>query len=211
MYIVHQDIEKYAAAHSTPESELLQKLNRDTHAHILKARMLSGHLQGNVLATFSQMLRPKRVLEIGTFTGYSAICLAQGLAQDGLLYTLEANEELEGMINKYIAAADLADKIKLIIGNAMQIIPTLDETFDMVFIDADKSNYSNYYDLVFGKVRKGGFIIADNVLWYGKVLDKQDKDTQAIKDFNEKVMQDSRVTNTLLPLRDGLMIAQKMV
>jgi caffeoyl-CoA O-methyltransferase len=210
MYIVHQDIEKYAAAHSTPESELLQTLNRDTHAHVLKARMLSGHLQGNVLATFSQMLRPKRILEIGTFTGYSAICLAQGLAENGLLYTLEANEELEGMINKYIEAANLADKIKLIIGKAMQIIPTLDETFDMVFIDADKSNYSNYYDLVFGKVRKGGFIIADNVLWYGKVLDKQDKDTQAIKDFNEKVQQDTRVTNTLLPLRDGLMIAQKL-
>lgn len=210
MYIVHQDIEKYAAAHSTPESELLQKLNRDTHAHVLKARMLSGHLQGNVLATFSQMLRPKRILEIGTFTGYSAICLAQGLAENGLLYTLEANEELESMINKYVKEAELADKIKLIIGNAMQIIPTLDETFDMVFIDADKSNYSNYYDLVFGKVRKGGFIIADNVLWYGKVLDKQDKDTQAIKSFNEKVQQDTRVINTLLPLRDGLMIAQKL-
>lgn len=212
MYIVHQDIEKYAAAHSTPESELLQKLNRDTHAHVLKARMLSGHLQGNVLTTFSQMLRPKRILEIGTFTGYSAICLAQGLAQDGLLYTLETNEELEGMINKYIKEAELTDKIKLIIGNAMQIIPTLDETFDMVFIDADKSNYSNYYDLVFEKVRKGGFIITDNVLWYGKVLDKdkQDKDTQAIKNFNEKVLQDTRVTNTLLPLRDGLMIAQKL-
>ncbi len=210
MYIVHQEIEKYAVAHSTPESELLKKLSRDTYAHVLHARMLSGHLQGNMLATFSQMLHPKRILEIGTFTGYSAICLAQGLAENGLLYTLEANEELAGMINKYIAEATLSDKIKLIVGNALQIIPTLEETFDMVFIDADKKNYSNYYDLVFEKVRKGGFIIADNVLWYGKVLDKQDKDTQAIKDFNEKVQQDSRVTNTLLPLRDGLMIAQKL-
>ena len=210
MYIVHQEIEKYAAAHSTPESEPLERLNRDTHAHVLQARMLSGHLQGNMLATFSQMLRPQRILEIGTFTGYSAICLAQGLAEGGLLYTLEVNEELEMMIRKYIAEAGLTAKIKLIIGNATQIIPTLDETFDMVFIDADKLNYSNYYDLVFDKVRKGGFIIADNVLWYGKVLDRQDKDTQAIRQFNEKVQQDKRVINTLLPLRDGLMIAQKI-
>ncbi|TAH19651.1 MAG: O-methyltransferase [Cytophagales bacterium] len=210
MYIVHQEIEKYAAAHSTPESEVLGRLNRDTYANVLQARMLSGHLQGNMLATFSQMLRPRRVLEIGTFTGYSAICLAQGLAEDGLLYTLEVNEEMEEMISKYISEAGLSSKIKLLIGNAMQLIPALDETFDMVFIDADKLNYANYYDLVFDKVRKGGFIIADNVLWYGKVLDKQDKDTQAIRHFNEKIQQDERVSNTLLPLRDGLMIAQKL-
>jgi predicted O-methyltransferase YrrM len=211
MYIVHKEIEKYAEAHSSPESELLGRLSRDTHANVLHARMLSGHLQGNMLSVFSRMLRPQRILEIGTFTGYSAICLAQGLAEDGLLYTLDLNEELESRIKKYIEEAGLQSKIKLLIGDALQIIPTIDETFDLVFIDADKVNYSNYYDLVFDKVRKGGFIIADNVLWYGKVLDKNDKDTQAIKDYNEKVLHDTRVTNTLLPLRDGLMIAQKTI
>ncbi len=210
MYIVHEEIEKYAAAHSSPESALLQKLHRDTYAHVLHARMLSGHLQGNMLSVFAQMLRPQRILEIGTFTGYSAICLAQGLAENGLLYTIDANEELESMVRKYIIEAGMENQIKFLIGDAMRLIPTLNEVFDLVFIDADKINYSNYYDLIFDKVRKGGFIIADNVLWYGKVLDKNDKDTQAIKDYNEKIQKDIRVSNTLLPLRDGLMIAQKM-
>jgi predicted O-methyltransferase YrrM len=212
MYIVHHEIEKYAASHSTPESEVLHKLNRETYAKILQARMLSGHLQGNMLTIFSQMLRPRRILEIGTFTGYSAICLAQGLADDGLLYTIDINEELEKIILKYIEEGGLSDKIKLLIGNALEIIPTIPETFDLVFIDADKINYSHYYDLVFDKVRKGGFIIADNVLWYGKVIEnKQDKDTKAIQEFNSKVLNDARVSNTILPLRDGLMIVQKLV
>ena len=210
MHIVHPDIEKYAEAHSTPESEALRKLNRETYANILQARMLSGHLQGNMLAVFSKMMRPQRILEIGTFTGYSAICLAQGLQEDGLLYTLDVNEEVESIVSKYVQQAGLQDKIKLVIGNALEIIPTLNEVFDLVFIDADKMNYSNYYDLVFSKVRKGGYIIADNVLWYGKVLDQSDKDTQAIKDFNGKVQKDERVTNTLLALRDGLMIIEKL-
>jgi caffeoyl-CoA O-methyltransferase len=210
MHIVHPDIEKYAEMHSTPESEALRKLNRETYANVLQARMLSGHVQGNMLAVFSKMMRPQRILEIGTFTGYSAICLAQGLQADGLLYTLDVNEEIEGIVTKYVQQAGLQDKIKLIIGNALEIIPNLDEIFDLVFIDADKINYSIYYDLVFDKVRKGGYIIADNVLWYGKVLDQSDKDTQAIKDFNEKVHQDPRVANTLLALRDGLMIIEKL-
>jgi predicted O-methyltransferase YrrM len=209
--IINPEIEKYAEKYSTPEHEILQRLNRETHAKVLHARMLSGHLQGNMLAVFSKMLQPQRILEIGTFTGYSALCLAQGLAKDGLLYTLDVNEELEDMVQKYIKESGMESKIKLLIGDAMQLIPTLDEVFDLVFIDADKINYAHYYDLVFGKVRKGGFIIADNVLWYGKVLDeKQDKDTRAIHDFNEKIQQDNRVNNTLLPLRDGLMIIQKL-
>lgn len=210
MHIVHPDIEKYADAHSTPEIEVLSRLSRDTYANVLQARMLSGHLQGNMLAVFSKMMHPKRILEIGTFTGYSAICMAQGLAEDGLLYTIDVNEEIEGMVQKYIAQAGLTDKIKLMIGDAKQIIPSLNEVFDLVFIDADKINYSTYYDLIFDKVRKGGYIIADNVLWYGKVLDQKDKDTHAIKDFNDKVQQDMRVINTLLPLRDGLMIVEKL-
>lgn len=209
--IINPEIEKYAEKYSTPEHEILQRLNRETHAKVLHARMLSGHLQGNMLAVFSKMLQPQRILEIGTFTGYSALCLAQGLAKDGLLYTLDVNEELEDMVQKYIKESGMESKIKLLIGDAMQLIPTLDEVFDLVFIDADKINYAHYYDLVFGKVRTGGFIIADNVLWYGKVLDeKQDKDTRAIHDFNEKIQQDNRVNNTLLPLRDGLMIIQKL-
>lgn len=210
IHIVHPEIEKYAEAHSTAETEVLSRLNRDTYANVLQARMLSGHLQGNMLAVFAKMMRPRRILEIGTFTGYSAICLAQGLTDDGLLYTIDVNEELEDRVQKYIAQANLAHKIKLIIGNAMQIIPSLDEVFDMVFIDADKINNTHYYDLVFDKVRKGGYIIIDNVLWYGKVLDQTDKDTKAIIDFNTKVQQDERVINTLLPLRDGLMIVEKL-
>jgi predicted O-methyltransferase YrrM len=204
-------IEGYAEAHSAPESELLQRLHRETHAKVMMPRMLSGRLQGNALQMFARMIQPKRILEIGTFTGYSAICLAQGLAPDGLLHTIDINEELETMIRRYIAEAGLADKISLHVGNALDIIPQLDEQFDLVFIDADKINYQRYYDLVFDKVKKGGFIIADNVLWSGKVLnDKMDKDTLAIHQFNEYVHQDTRVFHFLLPLRDGLLIAQKL-
>jgi predicted O-methyltransferase YrrM len=209
--IINPEIEKYAEKYSTPENSILQKLNRETHTKVLHARMLSGHLQGNMLAMFSKMVKPNRILEIGTFTGYSALCLAQGLAEGGLLYTIDINEELEEMVRKYVKEAEMENKIKLLIGDATQLIPTINEVFDLVFIDADKINYAHYYDLVFDKVRQGGFIIADNVLWYGKVLDeKQDKDTKAIHDFNEKIQKDSRVINTLLPLRDGLMIIQKL-
>ncbi len=209
--IINPEIEKYAEKYSTPENQILQKLSRETHAKVLYARMLSGHLQGNMLAIFSKMVKPNRILEIGTFTGYSALCLAQGLEEGGLLYTIDNNEELESMVRKYIKEAEMENKIKLLIGDATRLIPTINEVFDLVFIDADKINYAHYYDLVFDKVRQGGFIIADNVLWYGKVLDeKQDKDTKAIHDFNEKIQKDSRVINTLLPLRDGLMIIQKL-
>ncbi len=212
MNFLSPELDNYVEAHSSSETALLKKINRDTNAQVLMPRMLSGHLQGNVLTTFARMIRPKRILEIGTFTGYSAICLAQGLAENGLLYTIDINEELENRVRNYFAEAGLAEKIYYLIGNATELIPKIEETWDLVFIDADKANYAKYYDLVFDKVRKGGFIIADNVLWSGKVLaEKADKDTENIKLFNQKIQQDERVFNTLFPIRDGLMVAEKLV
>jgi caffeoyl-CoA O-methyltransferase len=210
MEFPHPDINRYAEQHSTAESDVLKRLNRETHLNVLMPQMLSGHLQGNVLKMFSRMLRPRRVLEIGTFTGYAAICLVDGLADDGKLITIDVNEELHDMVARYLNEAGLQNKVDALVGDAKQIIPTLDETFDMVFIDADKVNYANYYDLVFNKVRPGGIIIADNALWSGKVLaDKKDKDTAAIDAFNAKVSNDSRVETCLLPVRDGLMVIWK--
>lgn len=211
MNLVDQNIENYAALFSSPEEEVLAKLNRETHLKVLLPQMLSGHIQGNFLKMMSQMLQPKRVLEIGTFTGYSAICFARGLAQNGLLHTIDINEELEPMVRKYFKEAGVENQIKYHIGNALEIIPTLNETFDLVFIDADKINYSNYYDMVFDKVRQGGFIIADNVLWSGKVTqEKHDKDTAALHAYNQKINNDTRVENYLVPIRDGLMVAHKL-
>jgi caffeoyl-CoA O-methyltransferase len=207
------DIEQYAEQHTQEESSLLKKLHRDTYAHVLMPRMLSGKLQGRMLSAISHMIRPQHILEIGTFTGYSALCLAEGLAEKGKLITIDINEELETMVRKYITEAGMESKIDYRIGNAMELLPALKEQFDLVFIDADKINYLNYYKLVFDKVRKGGFIIADNVLWSGKILlkdgKKADKDTQALLDFNEFVHKDESVENVLLPLRDGLMILRK--
>jgi predicted O-methyltransferase YrrM len=210
--ISETDIYNYAEVFSTGESPLLQKLNRETHLKILYPRMLSGKLQGNLLKMLSCMLRPSSILEIGTYTGYSAICLAEGLTDRGMLHTIEVNPELEDMISRYFKEAGIKGKTKLHIGNAIDIIPTINTTFDLVFIDADKENYLNYYNLVFDKVRKGGFILADNVLWGGKVLKENanDKETKGIKEFNEFVQQDKRVENMLLPLRDGLMIVRKL-
>ncbi len=212
MEFLDKRIEDYALAHSQPESEVLKKLNRDTYANVLMPRMLSGHMQGNLLSMFSKMICPKQILEIGTYTGYSGICLAQGLLEGGKLHTIDINEELEARVRSFIKEAELTNKINYYIGNALDIIPTINETFDLVFIDADKKNYSNYYDLVFDKVRKGGYIIADNVLWSGKVLDaceKMDVDTKAIDGYNKKIHSDLRVEQTLLPIRDGLMVARK--
>jgi caffeoyl-CoA O-methyltransferase len=202
----------YCEQHSTDESSLLKFVSRETHAKVLLPRMLSGHLQGNFLAMLSLMLRPNLVVEIGTYTGYSAICLAQGLQENGKLHTIDINEELGTFVRSNFEKANLQDKIQLHLGNAMELLPQLAlQDIDLVFIDADKKNYTHYYDLVIDKVRIGGWIIADNVLWSGKVItEANDKDTLAIKAFNDKVQADDRVFNTLLPLRDGLMVCQKI-
>ncbi|MEP2773399.1 MAG: O-methyltransferase [Fulvivirga sp.] len=211
MNFLPEAIEDYVAQHTASESELLSKLNRETHAKVLMPRMLSGHVQGRVLSMLSYMIRPSKILEIGTYTGYSALCMAEGLADDGQLITIDINEELEDMVRSYIEQAGLSNKIDYRIGNAIDLIPEINDSFDMVFIDADKINYSNYYDLCIDKVRQGGFIIADNVLWSGKVVgDKIDKDTQALLDFNNKIHEDTRVENVLFPVRDGLMVVRKL-
>ena len=213
MEFLDEDLQQYCEDHTSPETEVLKKLNRETHANIMMPRMLSGHLQGRTLAMFSQMLRPQQILEIGTYTGYSGICLAEGLTENGTLHTIDINDELEDLVRRYFAEAGIENKVKYYLGNALEIIPTLDQTFDLVFIDADKINYSNYFDLVIDKVRPGGFIIADNVLWSGKVLEKfrkkLDKDTEALLHLNEKVQLDDRVENVLLPIRDGLLVIRK--
>lgn len=213
MEFIDEKIESYALAHSQAESDVLKKLNRETHLKVLSPRMLSGHLQGNFLSMISKMIQPKHILEIGTYTGYSAICLAQGLQEGGKLYTIDSNEQLEKMARSFFQEADLAHKINLYIGDALSIIPSIQETFDIVFIDADKKNYSTYYDMIFDRVRPGGYIIADNVLWSGKVLDVQknnDRETVLIDEFNKKVHADKRVEHQLIPIRDGLMIARKL-
>jgi len=174
--------------------------------------MLSGHLQGALLQMLSNMIRPRRILEIGTFTGYSAICLAGGLAEDGKLHTIEIDEELYDMAYRYVSDSGMQDKIVQHIGAATAIIPALDETFDLVFIDADKSNYCRYYDLVFDKVAVGGYILADNVLYDGEVVlprEQQSKNAKAIQDYNDKIRADERVTHLLLPVRDGIMVVRK--
>lgn len=212
MNLIPEEIDQYATERSSPESQELNELNRQTHLKMLMPQMLSGHIQGLYLKMVSEMIRPKAVLEVGTFTGYAAICMASGLQEGGVLHTIDIDEELKPMILEYFEKAGVADKVKLHIGNAMEIIPALDETFDLVFIDADKVNYANYYDLVFDKVRTGGFILADNVLWSGKVLENEkDEHTQALHDYNQKILDDDRVENLLLPIRDGIMIARKIV
>lgn len=214
MDFLPEEIEQFVEAHTRPESEVLKQLNRETYAKVLMPRMLSGHVQGQVLRMLSLMIKPKNILEVGTFTGYSGICLSEGLQEGGKLITIDVNAELEEMVRKYFKLAGAENKIDYRIGNAMQIIPLLNEKFDLVFIDADKENYSNYYDLVFDKVNTGGYIIADNVLWSGKVTapkEKMDKDTRAILSYSEKIHADSRVENVLFPVRDGLLVARKIV
>jgi predicted O-methyltransferase YrrM len=210
MEFLPDDIADYIEAHTTAESDILKKINRETHAKVMMPRMLSGQLQGRYLSMISQLLKPKNILEIGTYTGYSAICLAEGLTHDGKLITIDINEELERRVRDYFQQAGLAAKIDYRIGNALTIIPTLTQQFDLVFIDADKENYSRYYDLVFDKMKPGGVIMADNVLWSGKVTKpKPDKDTRALLEFNEKVNDDTRVENVLVPVRDGIMMIRK--
>lgn len=210
MHLVSAALESYVEQYSSKEDEVLSELTRETHLKVQMPQMVSGHIQGLALEFITQLIKPRRILEIGTFTGYSAICMAKGLTNDGVLHTIDVNEELQPMCAKYFTKAGLADKIVHHIGDARQIIPKLNENFDLVFIDADKANYSTYYDLVFDKVRVGGYIIADNVLWSGKVAEeKKDKDTLAIHSYNQKVANDNRVKSFILTLRDGLNIVRK--
>jgi len=207
---IDEEIQRYAESHTTPASALLEKIDRDTYANVLMPRMLSGHMQGRILAMLSQMIKPKLALEIGTYTGYSALCIAEGLADDGRLITIDINEELEANVSASFSQSKYAHQIDYKIGHALDIIPSLPEPLDFVFIDADKENYLNYYNLVLPKMKRGGFIVADNVLWSGKVLGRMkkegDKDTPALIAFNQRVHEDARVENVLLPVRDGLMI-----
>lgn len=211
MDLIKPELASYCEQHTTPESDLLKRVNRHTHASVMMPRMLSGHLQGRILSMFSHMLKPKFILEIGTYTGYSALCLAEGLADDGKLITIDINEELEDTVRKFFSESPHGSKIDFRVGNALTIIPALNKQFDLVFIDADKENYSRYFDLVIDRVPLNGIILADNVLWSGKVLDgKPDKDTRAILDFNDKVSKDARVESVLLPVRDGIMMLRKV-
>ena len=205
------DINKYSEDHTSQESDLLRRINRETYAEVLMPRMVSGHLQGRFLSMVSHMIKPQNILEIGTYTGYSAICLAEGMQPNGKLVTIDVNEELEKRVRGYFREGGLENKIDYLLGDAATIIPALNSSFDLVFIDADKENYAKYYELVFDKVPMGGYILADNVLWSGKVVqEKIDKDTRAIKSFNEKIQSDSRVENMLLPLRDGISLVRKV-
>ena len=212
MDFIPEKITDYCEKHTQKESDYLQELNRHTHVNVLRPRMLSGHLQGALLEMLSQMIQPNKILEIGTYTGYSAICLAKGLKKEGKLITIEVNDELEELANSYFVKSGFDNNIELLIGDAMSIIPQLSHLFDLVFIDADKENYCNYFNLIIDKVNPGGYIIADNVLWSGKVADKiplNDKETIEIDAFNKMVHNDNRVDNILLPFRDGLMILRK--
>lgn len=211
MNIEIPEVTRYAESFTTPESTLLQRINRETHAEVRMPRMLSGHLQGRFLAMISSMIQPRLILEIGTYTGYSALCLAEGLAQNGKLMTIDNNDELETRVRGYFAASEWNKQIDFRIGDARKVIPTLTGPFDLVWIDADKESYSLYFDLVVENVRPGGFLLADNVLWSGKVMEpKPDKDTRAIQAFNEKVQTDPRVRTMLLPLRDGVLMMQRI-
>jgi len=212
MNFLPEEIDRYCVELSQDEPELLNELNRFTHNNVLQPRMLAGHLQGRVLAMLSHMIKPKVVVEIGTYTGYSALCWAEGLPTNGIVHTIEINDELETKVRSFIERSGLTDRIQLHIGKALDVIPGIREDLNLVYIDADKENYSAYYDLVINRVVTGGYIIADNVLWSGKVIEdpeKMDYETRCLFDYSNKVKADDRVENVLFPIRDGLMIARK--
>jgi len=206
-------LEAYISSHSTPENEVLESITRDTYVHVLNPHMLSGHVQGRVLSMISHMIRPKRILELGTFTGYSALCLAEGLAEGGQLVTIEHNDELEETIRRNLSRSPLADRIELRIGDCKLVIGDLVDTYDLVFIDADKREYCAYLDLVYPLVPVGGFILADNTLWDGHIIDPaydKDKQTLGLRAFNDKLKEDDRFEQVILPLRDGLTLIRKV-
>ena len=207
-------LDEYISIHSTPENDILEAITRDTHVHVLNPHMLSGHIQGRVLSMFSHMLRPKRILELGTFTGYSALCLAEGLTPDGKLITIEHNDELEDTIRRNLSKSPLGNKIELHIGDCKSEIGKLEGLFDLVFIDADKREYCDYIDLVYPLVPVGGFILADNTLWDGHIIDPaydKDKQTLGLRTFNDKIKEDNRFEQVILPLRDGLTIIRRIL
>ncbi|MEG1538457.1 MAG: O-methyltransferase [Muribaculaceae bacterium] len=209
---MQEDLEKYILNHIDEEGAMLQELNRDTHLFHLRPRMCSGHLQGRLLKMFVRMIKPRTILELGTFTGYSALCLAEGLPENGSLHTIEIDDELEDFIRQHFDKTDISEKIMLHVGDAKELLPQIEERFDLVFIDANKRDYEDYYNLVFDSVNEGGFIIADNTLWDGKVVEessKIDAQTEGIKRFNELVARDKRVEKVIVPLRDGLTIIYK--
>ncbi len=207
------EIVEYIAEHTSPESDLLKEINRETQAKILMPRMLSGHLQGRILSMLSKIIQPKTILEIGTYTGYSALCLAEGLQAGGTLHTIELNDELENFILRFFNKSKYKNQIKLHIGDALKLIPEMPDEIDLVFIDADKRVYLDYYQLIINKVRSGGVILADNVLWGEKVIEdiaENDEYTKGIVKFNDFVQNDERVENLILPVRDGIMMLRKI-
>ena len=212
MEFIDQKLDDYVCLHTTEEDDLLKELNRQTHLKVLQPRMLSGHFQGRFLSMISKMIQPTSILEIGTYTGYSALCLAEGLKKGGKLTTIDKNAELEAFVRNFFEKSAYSENIEFVIADAMEYIPSINQSFDLVFIDADKGNYLNYYKLVIDMIPSGGYILADNVLWSGKVIDEKsmnDKDTKAIMEFNQFVMNDYRVENVLLPIRDGLFLIRK--
>lgn len=211
MHFISEELEDYAAQHSENEPDLLQKLNRETHQKILQPRMLSGHFQGRVLSMIAKLVNPKNILEIGTYTGYAALCLAEGLAPDGELDTIDVNEELVDFQRKYFDLSDYKNQIHQHLGNALDIIPTLNKKFDLVFIDADKENYIHYFNMIVPLMNKGGIILSDNVLWSGKVLEElkpNDISTKVLLEYNKLLKDDPRVETVLLPIRDGLTVSR---
>lgn len=209
---MQERLEHYIRHHIDKEPRILTELDRAAHRDLLYPRMVSGHLQGRILYMLCQMIQPKRILEIGTFAGYSALCMAEALKKGALIHTIEVNDELQDFTQGFFDASEYGDMIKLHIGDALEIIPHLDDKFDLVFIDANKRNYIDYYNIVFDRLNPGAYIIADNILWDGKVVEevvKKDKQTQGILAFNKMVQEDERVENVILPIRDGMMVVRK--